>query len=279
MTYGPAGLPQLDLRLQSQIDRKLNVRLGGSPKSYPDSLFGELSPKADSEIDGWQKLDLPFDLANGNRLTPELVSYFPHAHGADRWMLDLGCGSRIFEKFCRETTGFNYVGVDYDGANPDILADAHALPFRSESFDFVLSIAVLEHLAYPDVAMAEVFRVLKPGGVFVGTVAFLESFHMNSYFHMTHLGTLRVLDQSGFDVQAIAPNAEWSGLRAQAEMALFPGTPGAMKRAMIAPADLASRALWALKRSKQKLEQTANPAKTRALETTGGFRFVAQRPS
>jgi SAM-dependent methyltransferase len=242
-------------------------------------VFSELSAKANSEVPEWKNVSLPFDLTNGNRLTPELVSYFPRAHGEDRWMLDLGCGSRIFEEFCRKTTGFRYVGIDYDGPNPDILADAHALPFKSKSFDFVLSIAVLEHLAFPDVAMAEVYRVLKPGGIFIGTVAFLETFHMNSYFHMTHLGTLRVLDQSGFEVDVIAPNTQWSGLRAQAEMALFPGLPGAVKRAMIAPADLSSTALWALKRAKHRIRHDDGATRARALETTGGFRFVAHRPA
>lgn len=41
---------------------------------------------------------------------------------------------------------------------------AEALPFKSGSFDGVASIAVLEHVAEHERAMAEIARVLKPGG-------------------------------------------------------------------------------------------------------------------
>lgn len=46
----------------------------------------------------------------------------------------------------------------------DVVADAHALPFREESLDFIMSMAVLEHLHNPFQAGEEMFRVLKRGG-------------------------------------------------------------------------------------------------------------------
>lgn len=44
------------------------------------------------------------------------------------------------------------------------VADAEALPFRAASFDLVVGHAVLHHLPRVDVALAELTRVLRPGG-------------------------------------------------------------------------------------------------------------------
>lgn len=46
-------------------------------------------------------------------------------------------------------------------------ADAEALPFPDDTFDLVCGHAVLHHIPDLDLAMREVLRVLKPGGVFV----------------------------------------------------------------------------------------------------------------
>src|SRR3954454_18376616 len=45
-------------------------------------------------------------------------------------------------------------------------ADAEGLPFPDESFDLVLGHAVLHHIPNLQAAFREIFRVLKPGGVF-----------------------------------------------------------------------------------------------------------------
>jgi len=46
-----------------------------------------------------------------------------------------------------------------------LVADAHALPFKDESVDYVLSLAVLEHLRNPFNAGQEMFRVLRRGAM------------------------------------------------------------------------------------------------------------------
>jgi SAM-dependent methyltransferase len=254
--------------------RVVTYRIGETP-TEPRNLFETLPINPGGKAPDWSSID--GELTYGNRLTPELISYFPQAKTPDAWMLDLGCGTRNFESICKEVTGFQYVGIDYAGDGPDLLADAHALPFKDHSFDFVLSIAVLEHLAFPDVAMEEAFRVLKPGGIFIGTVAFLEPFHMDSYYHMTHLGTARVLENAGFEIVAMAPNSGWSGTRAQAEMTLFPGLPRAVKRNMTSAVTPISKAMWAFRRTMRKTDRTANLR--RLVETTGGYRFVVKRPA
>lgn len=50
---------------------------------------------------------------------------------------------------------------------PDVLGDAHCLPFDSCVFDRVVARHVIEHLEYPLGALEECFRVLQHGGVLV----------------------------------------------------------------------------------------------------------------
>ena len=44
------------------------------------------------------------------------------------------------------------------------------LPFEDQSFDVVVLAEVLEHLPYPTITFGEIQRVLKPGGILVGSI-------------------------------------------------------------------------------------------------------------
>jgi SAM-dependent methyltransferase len=143
---------------------------------------------------------------------------------AERWlvpgarMLDLGCGPRD-QAAPAAHYGVSYVGVDYSSADADLLADAHAIPFRDGTFDVVLSYAVLEHLYHPFLAVQEAARVLRPGGVFVGTVSQGEPFH-DSYFHHTAFGLLAVLRPAG--LRAVRLWSSHDTLHALVRMGRYP---------------------------------------------------------
>ncbi|MGF6227599.1 SAM-dependent methyltransferase [Inquilinus ginsengisoli] len=263
-----------DLRPHGPIPASFSVVVGNMEEPPAGTFVEALQPSSYSAIRNWHNVKL--EPTYGNRLIPEQLSYMPHS-GRDEWMLDLGCGEYPLNKPLFENlTGLSYVGVDYSGSAADVLVDAHALPFRDQSFSLITCVAVLEHIARPGIAMSEAYRVLKPGGVMIGTVAFLEPFHLNSYHHMSHLGLYQTLRDAGFSSAIIAPNRTWSGLRAQAEMSLYPiRLPNWLRRLPVVPAELMHKLLWRLKyvfRSAKHLNEL-----NRLHETTAGYRFVAFR--
>jgi SAM-dependent methyltransferase len=59
----------------------------------------------------------------------------------------------------------------------DVQADGARLPLRAASFRWALCSEVLEHVRDPRAVLAEMFRVLAPGGKLVATVPFLFRVH------------------------------------------------------------------------------------------------------
>jgi SAM-dependent methyltransferase len=255
------------MHLQKPKPFRVDFQLG-TPLAPPDFSFEPLRANAEPEVD-FATRKFPW------HRTPALLSYFPRARSAQSLALDLGCGTGRLRAFCEEA-GFEWVGLDYAAPDAPILGDGHALPFLPESFEFVLSIAVMEHIRYPFVVAREVLRVLKPGGVYIGTVAFLEPFHGDSYYHHTHLGTYNTLQTAGFDIERVAPNAAWSSLEAQATMGgLFPRMPEHLGRAIVWPLRMLHKAWW---RAGRLVAKKASE-NLRLLTNTGAFEFVARKPS
>lgn len=254
----------LDLRLRAPKHDTLTFELGERAPD-PDIGIATLNACPEPQVD-FGDIDAP------HHLTPELMSYFPKARERDSLALDLGCGDGAHRAVC-ERAGFEYVGLDYSAARAPLRGDAHALPFLDESFEFVLSIAVLEHVRYPFVMMKEAHRVLQPGGRLIGTVAFLEPFHDQSLYHHSHLGVLNTLRTAHFRVDRIAPSEAWSVFAAQAEMAGFPHLRRwQAKMLMGAPV----RILNGVRRLAAALGKRADEGAFIA-RNTGAFSFVATR--
>lgn len=98
--------------------------------------------------------------------------------GANR-VLDIGCGEGQVARHVARTTGSSFViGVDPSdaqlvvaearGGGPRYLrGEAAALPVPDRSFDAAVACLVFEHITDVDGALAEVARVLAPGGTFL----------------------------------------------------------------------------------------------------------------
>jgi SAM-dependent methyltransferase len=115
--------------------------------------------------------------------------------------LDLGCGNGDYRRAC-ESLGYEWIGVDTCENGPTVRGDLHRLPFHDASFDVVFSVAVIEHVHNPFLAVAEVSRVLAPGGRFIGASAFGEPFH-TSFFHASHWGLVSLFKSQGLVIERL----------------------------------------------------------------------------
>jgi SAM-dependent methyltransferase len=79
-------------------------------------------------------------------------------------VLDVWCGSRPYDDLL--PAGVRSIGLDVEG-NPYGIADVVSndlLPFGDESFDLVMCVQSFHYMADPLHAVAEIARVLRPGG-------------------------------------------------------------------------------------------------------------------
>ena len=78
--------------------------------------------------------------------------------------------------------GKEFVGCDMrEGPGVDKVLNLHAIDLPSESVGTVVSLDTLEHVEYPNKAMDEVYRILKPGGMAI--ISSVMNFHIHDYPH------------------------------------------------------------------------------------------------
>ena len=253
----PSG--RLDLRLRRPKDATLTVQVGLEPLATDDERVQPLRAEPHPQVD-FAGMDVP------EHLSATMLSHVPAAPRSGALALDLGCGWGVHRSVC-ERAGYEWVGVDFFEPAAPIAADAHALPFADDAFDFVLTIAVLEHLRHPILAMREAARVLAPGRTMLGTVAFLEPFHGDSHYHHTHLGVLNTLDAAGLDVVVVAPHLDWDVVRAQATMGLLPGAGGRVRERLVTTISRAIARTW---------RRAGRDDAIRARNHAGAFTFIAR---
>jgi SAM-dependent methyltransferase len=153
-------------------------------------------------------------------LEPVLREVAPRARGR---LLDVGCGDKPWEAIFRPFVS-EYLGIENEttfprtsasGAlrGPDLYYDGKRLPFEAASFDTVLNIQVLEHTPRPGALVAELSRVLKPGGVLLLAAPFAFRLHEqpHDYFRYTPHGLSALCSEAGLELREVhACGSLWS---------------------------------------------------------------------
>jgi SAM-dependent methyltransferase len=110
---------------------------------------------------------------------------------ADALIVDLGAGGFRLAP--------HVLNVDI-GSFPevDVVADGHALPLGNGTVARVVCTGVLEHVNFPERVVAEMHRVLRPGGRVYVAVPFLQGFHPGTgtsqdFQRYTHVGLTQLL--------------------------------------------------------------------------------------
>jgi SAM-dependent methyltransferase len=121
--------------------------------------------------------------------------------------LDAGCGRGTYVAYAAEQ-GIYAVGIDIvpeamrmaqkTGMGHFVLGDVRALPFEDNYFDYIISYGVVEHFDETDLAVREMFRVLKPGGTAVISVPGIITLHWLSKIFGMAAGTWGCGYEKGF---------------------------------------------------------------------------------
>ncbi len=103
-----------------------------------------------------------------------------------------------------ETERWLYLNISPEDS-PDILARAEYLPLAEGAMDAVICTEVLEHLAGPKQALAEMGRVLRPGGKLILTAPFLYRIHgdPHDFQRLTDHGLRILLEEAGFEIMEL----------------------------------------------------------------------------
>lgn len=137
-----------------------NSTAAGNPEAFESRFVHRFYSTKAKEFSGTRRKPWPFTL-----------EFFKKYVNESDMVLDSGCGNG------RQFISTNTIGLDYSAEllrqasrhSPLSLvrADVHELPFRDNTFDVILSIAVLHHLSTAERrldAMKEMFRAVKPSG-------------------------------------------------------------------------------------------------------------------
>lgn len=124
-------------------------------------------------------------------------------------LLDIGAGNSPYKKYFRSIQYCTQdIGQNKDNTI-DVIGDMNAgLPKIPDfSFDFILCTQVLEHLKEPKKAIADFYRILRPGGRVFLTTNFFYQIHMapHDYYRFTKYGLIYLGESCGFVVEHIKP--------------------------------------------------------------------------
>jgi 2-polyprenyl-3-methyl-5-hydroxy-6-metoxy-1,4-benzoquinol methylase len=159
----------------------------GSSPLKPDAE----SEKPDRDIrilaDFYSKHHLSGNRRNQSVSEEKRSQLFKKWMGKNKKVLDMGCRDGILTRhFIQENdvTGLDIDKQALEACRKNLNIETKwadfslQIPLSASSFDVVVAGEVLEHLPYPEITVAEVSRILKPNGLFIGSVP--NSYHLKN---------------------------------------------------------------------------------------------------
>lgn len=191
----------------------------------------QFGPRYDSTRQAWQDIwdsasvERELELLKSKRARQALslwTEYLPR----EGIILEAGSGLSATVITLRRM-GYNLIGLDYainalrvsrhyDSTLPLLAGDVHALPYATNSLAGYLSFGVLEHFEHGMMpALAEAFRVLKPGGIMILTIPYPNVVHRFVEWRRKRAGVSVLNDdqfyESTYTHQALSANVKNAG--------------------------------------------------------------------
>jgi SAM-dependent methyltransferase len=141
----------------------------------------------------------------------QFVKYVAKSLKNGTLILDAGAGESAYKRLFDHC---NYKAIDlavgesrWNYSNLDYIGPLNDMPIDDAHFDAVLCTQVLEHLEWPRESVAEMYRVLKPGGRIFISVPMAQREHQVPYdfFRYTSYGLRSILSHAGFtEIKVVA---------------------------------------------------------------------------
>ncbi|OPY67928.1 MAG: hypothetical protein A4E57_02038 [Syntrophorhabdaceae bacterium PtaU1.Bin034] len=109
----------------------------------------------------------------------------PHLAQVKGSVLDVGAKDAPYRQLVAHS---EYTTLDISVTeNPDICCDLHDISIKSDVFDAVIALEVLEHLYDPQRMINEMHRILKKDGIVIASTRFICRYHPdpNDYYRFT----------------------------------------------------------------------------------------------
>lgn len=130
--------------------------------------------------------------------------------------LDIGCGYMPYKPLLlsEQSRIKSYIGLDLPDnlyQAPDLTWDGLEIPLDANSIDCAIATELFEHCPYPSQVMAEIHRVLKPGGTLLFSVPFLWNLHCvpHDEYRFTPFALERLLKNAGFTTVQLQALGGW----------------------------------------------------------------------
>ena len=165
-------------------------------KEQSKNTFNQQASTYDQDIKG----------SHARTLYPFMLQQIIHIQGSH--FLDLGCGTgELMSQVLSEDNTRQIIGLDLSeemlkiakqkiGKQAQfILGDSESLPFQDNSFDLVYCNDSFHHYPHPQTVIAEVYRVLKPEGVFLIGDCYekgISRWIMNIFMKFSHEGDIKI---------------------------------------------------------------------------------------